>query len=97
MTAPAEAAEKTHGAAASAADPTPIRSVWSELCEPEIRARNLLAEDDWRQLQAPTLVIGAVHRPDIFLTTARRVAGLIAHARVSGNPPHVALVAIRSR
>jgi pimeloyl-ACP methyl ester carboxylesterase len=49
------------------------------LQEPEIRSRNLILEDEWRELSAPTLVIGAVDHPDIFLKTAQRVAELIPH------------------
>ncbi|MDB5966146.1 MAG: alpha/beta hydrolase fold family protein, partial [Polaromonas sp.] len=50
------------------------------LQEPEIRARNMIAEAEWRQLQAPALVIGAVDHPDIFLETARQVSRLIPRA-----------------
>lgn len=50
------------------------------LQEPDIRARNMIAEEEWRQLQAPALVIGAVDHPDIFLTTAQRVSSLIPRA-----------------
>ncbi|WP_028603528.1 alpha/beta fold hydrolase [Ottowia thiooxydans] len=50
------------------------------LQEPHMRARNLIAEDEWRSLQAPTLVIGAVDHKDIFLETAQRVSKLIPKA-----------------
>lgn len=50
------------------------------LQEPGLRARNLIAEDEWRNLQAPTLVIGAVDHKDIFLETAQRVSKLIPKA-----------------
>lgn len=47
------------------------------LQEPGIRARNLIPESEWRLLQAPTLVIGAVDHPDIFLEASQRVTQLI--------------------
>ncbi|MET4579530.1 alpha/beta fold hydrolase [Ottowia thiooxydans] len=47
------------------------------LQEPEVRARNMIAESEWRGLQAPTLVIGAVDHKDIFLETAQRISELI--------------------
>lgn len=50
------------------------------LQDPEIRARNLIPEAEWRAIQAPTLVIGAVDHPDIFLETAKRVTELIPKA-----------------
>ncbi len=50
------------------------------LQEPAIRARNMVAEAEWRQLQAPTLLIGAVDNPDIFLETAQRVSHWIPRA-----------------
>lgn len=50
------------------------------LQEPGIRARNMIPEADWRTLQAPTLLIGAVDHEDIFLETARQVAKLIPKA-----------------
>ncbi|MES2400757.1 MAG: alpha/beta hydrolase [Pseudomonadota bacterium] len=50
------------------------------LQEPNIRARNMIPESDWRTLQAPTLLIGAVDHQDIFLETAQRVAKLIPKA-----------------
>lgn len=50
------------------------------LQEPGLRARNLIAEDEWRSLQAPTLLIGAVDHKDIFLETAQRVSTLIPKA-----------------
>ncbi|MES2536846.1 MAG: alpha/beta hydrolase [Pseudomonadota bacterium] len=50
------------------------------LQEPDIRARNMISEDEWRQVQAPTLVIGAVDHKDIFLETALRVKDLIPRA-----------------
>ena len=47
------------------------------LQEPDIRARNMVSEAEWRSLRTPTLVIGAVDHPDIFLETAQRVSKLI--------------------
>lgn len=51
------------------------------LQEPQIRQRNLIAEEEWRRIQAPTLLIGAVDHEDVFLETARRVSKWIPHAR----------------
>lgn len=50
------------------------------LQEPEIRKRNLIAEDEWRKLGAPTLLIGAIDNPDLFLETAKQVSKLIPRA-----------------
>lgn len=43
---------------------------------PDIRQRNLIGEDEWRQMRPPLLLIGAVDHPDIFLETARQVSKL---------------------
>jgi 2-hydroxy-6-oxonona-2,4-dienedioate hydrolase len=50
------------------------------LQDPEIRQRNLIPEARWRTIQAPTLLIGSVDDPDIYLETARQVAKLIPNA-----------------
>jgi pimeloyl-ACP methyl ester carboxylesterase len=47
------------------------------LQDPEIRERNLIAEDEWRRIAAPTLLIGSVDDPNVFLDTARKVSTLI--------------------
>jgi pimeloyl-ACP methyl ester carboxylesterase len=47
------------------------------LQDPEIRDRNLIPEAQWRTIKAPTLVIGSVDDPNIFLDTARKVTTLI--------------------
>ncbi|MFC6284911.1 MULTISPECIES: alpha/beta fold hydrolase [Polaromonas] len=51
------------------------------LQDPEIRTRNLLTEDEWREIQNPALLIGSVDDPDTYLETARKVAKLMPHAR----------------
>jgi 2-hydroxy-6-oxonona-2,4-dienedioate hydrolase len=50
------------------------------LQEPDIRARNLIPEAEWRTLKAPALLIGAVDHQDIYLETAKRVKELIPRA-----------------
>lgn len=50
------------------------------LQDPEIRERNLIPEEQWRAIKAPTLLIGSVDDPNIFLDTARKVATLIPNA-----------------
>jgi 2-hydroxy-6-oxonona-2,4-dienedioate hydrolase len=47
------------------------------LQDPEIRERNLISEDEWRRIAAPTLLIGSVDDPNVFLDTARKVSTLI--------------------
>ncbi len=51
------------------------------LQDPEIRRRNLLTEDEWRQIQAPALLIGSVDDPDTYLETAQRVSKLMPNAK----------------
>ncbi len=50
------------------------------LQDPEIRERNLISEDEWRKITAPTLVIGSVDDPNIFLDTARKIMTLMPNA-----------------
>lgn len=50
------------------------------LQEPDVRARNMIAENEWRSVQAPALVIGAVDHKDIFLETAQQVSKLMPKA-----------------
>lgn len=51
------------------------------LQEEETRKRNLLSEDAWRSIKAPTLTIGSLADKDEYLETAQRVAQLIPNAR----------------
>jgi 2-hydroxy-6-oxonona-2,4-dienedioate hydrolase len=51
------------------------------LQDPEIRQRNLIAEDEWRRIQAPALVVGSLADKDEYLETARRVSRLMPNAR----------------
>jgi len=50
------------------------------LQEHDIRVRNLISEDEWRQIQAPALVVGSLADKDEYLETARRVSRLIPQA-----------------
>lgn len=59
------------------------------LQEPEVRERNLLTEDEWRSLQAPTLVVAAGKDHADYTTTARRILALLPHGEVL-EMPHVA-------
>lgn len=51
------------------------------LQDPDIRPRNLITEENWKRITAPTLVIGSLADKDEYLETARRVSKLIPHAR----------------
>lgn len=48
---------------------------------PEVRARNLLSEAEWRAIKAPALVVGALEDNPDYLGTARAVADLMPDAR----------------
>lgn len=50
------------------------------LQDPQQRDRNVISEDQWRTLQAPTLLIGAVDADDIYLKTARALVNILPHA-----------------
>lgn len=50
------------------------------LQQPDQRSRNAIAEDEWRTLQAPVLLIGAVDADDIYLKTALRLRELLPNA-----------------
>lgn len=50
------------------------------LQDPEIRQRNTITEDEWRQLAAPVLLIGAVDEQDAYLETAQRLRSLLPQA-----------------
>jgi 2-hydroxy-6-oxonona-2,4-dienedioate hydrolase len=51
------------------------------LQEPDVRKRNLVTEAEWRGIEAPTLIVGSVDDPNIFLETARQAARLMPNAR----------------
>jgi 2-hydroxy-6-oxonona-2,4-dienedioate hydrolase len=53
------------------------------LFDPEIRQRNLLTEQEWAALDAPTLVMAHVDAPDDYLTTAVTIAELMPNATLS--------------
>jgi 2-hydroxy-6-oxonona-2,4-dienedioate hydrolase len=59
------------------------RAMGHILClqDPEIRQRNLIGEDEWRQVGVPALVVGSLADKDEYLETARRVSALMPHAR----------------
>lgn len=50
------------------------------LQDPEQRSRNEITEDEWRTLQAPVLLIGAVDADDIYLKTAKRLREILPRA-----------------
>jgi 2-hydroxy-6-oxonona-2,4-dienedioate hydrolase len=50
------------------------------LQEMEIRKRNLLADDDWAGIKAPTLVLWTTHDPTNPVAEGRRIASLIPNA-----------------
>ncbi len=52
------------------------------LLDPDIYNRNRIPDQDWKALQAPTLIIAAVDHADVFLDTARTLAKLIPHVSV---------------
>lgn len=52
------------------------------LQDPEIRPRNLISEDDWRKLAAPTLVFAAPDDREEYYKTAMRIRELAQNARV---------------
>lgn len=51
------------------------------LQDPDIRPRNLISDDNWKKIAAPTLVVGSLGDKDEYLETARRVSKLIPKAR----------------
>lgn len=51
------------------------------LFDPEIRKRNNLTEEQWRNIQAPALVVAHVDAPDLYLTSADKVSELLPRAR----------------
>jgi pimeloyl-ACP methyl ester carboxylesterase len=52
------------------------------LLDSDVYNRNRIPDDDWKKLQAPTLIVAAVDHADVFLETARTVAKLIPHVTV---------------
>lgn len=63
--------------------PGMARAMQHILClqDPDIRPRNLLTEDEWKQIRAPALVVGSLADKDEYLETAKRVSRLIPNAR----------------
>jgi 2-hydroxy-6-oxonona-2,4-dienedioate hydrolase len=51
------------------------------LQDPEIRTRNLIAEDDWRRIKAPTLIAICPDDSESFYQSSLRAAQLIPQAR----------------
>ncbi|OFZ98060.1 MAG: alpha/beta hydrolase [Betaproteobacteria bacterium RIFCSPLOWO2_02_FULL_62_17] len=52
------------------------------LQEPDIRLRNNLTEDEWRSIEAPTLLIAAVDHKDVYLDAAYKLAKIMPNARL---------------
>lgn len=52
------------------------------LLEPQVYNRNRIPDDDWRRIEAPTLIVAAVDHNDVFLETARVISKLIPNAQV---------------
>jgi len=52
----------------------------------ETRERNLLSEDHWRQIQAPTMVVASGKDHGEYQSTARQVAALIPNSTVFEMP-----------
>jgi len=59
------------------------------LQEPETRKRNLLTEEQWQSIQAPTLVVASGKDYAEYESTARRILKLLPNAQVL-EMPHVA-------
>ena len=60
------------------------RAMEHVLClqDPEIRPRNLIPEQDWKRIAAPTLIIAAPDDKDTFYQTALKAGKLIPNAKV---------------
>lgn len=56
------------------------------LQDPSARERNLITEDEWRSIQAPTLVVASGKDHGEYQSTARQVAGLIPNAEIFEMP-----------
>jgi 2-hydroxy-6-oxonona-2,4-dienedioate hydrolase len=52
------------------------------LLDPDVYNRNRIANEDWKRLRAPTLVVAAVDHADVFLDTARTIAKFIPNVRL---------------
>lgn len=52
------------------------------LQDPEIRTRNLISDDDWRSIKAPTLLVAAPDDKPDYYQTALAVAGLIPTSEI---------------
>jgi len=52
------------------------------LFSPELLPRNLIPEENWRKIEAATLVVMSLRDRPLFLNTARTLAGLIPNARL---------------
>ncbi|MBV1902473.1 MAG: alpha/beta hydrolase, partial [Marinosulfonomonas sp.] len=51
------------------------------LQDPDVRARNNIAEDEWKSIQAPTLVYVAPDDSEAFYNTALRAKDMIPNAQ----------------
>lgn len=63
------------------------------LQDPEIRQRNNIAEEYWRTIKAPTLIVVTPDSKDIYLEMSKRAAELIPNSRIAeihnaGHWPH---------
>ena len=52
----------------------------------EVRQRNLISEQEWQHISAPTLIIGSLKDKDEYLETAQRIARLIPNAHYQEMP-----------
>ncbi len=53
------------------------------LFDPEVRQRNLLTDDEWAAIAAPTLIIAHVDAPDDYLRTGLAIGELMPNATVA--------------
>jgi 2-hydroxy-6-oxonona-2,4-dienedioate hydrolase len=58
------------------------------LQDPDVRARNLLSEEQWRSIEAPALVVASGKDHNEYENTSRRVASLMPNATLL-EMPHV--------
>jgi len=56
------------------------------LQEPEARDRNLITEEQWRSIKAPTMVVASGKDHGVYQTTARKVVDLIPGAEIFEMP-----------
>jgi pimeloyl-ACP methyl ester carboxylesterase len=52
------------------------------LLDPPVYNRNRIPDDDWRRLQAPTMIVASVDHNDVFLETSRVISKLMPNAEV---------------